>query len=362
MSSYPSRTDLINAMKNPQVSFNGTELIGGKVVTGKLGPLVYAGGYALVFPFINKDKKKVAVRCWFADIGNQKKKSQEISTYLDNLKSEYFANFKYVEDALLTNNSYQSIVIMDWIEGKTLKKYVNEVINDKVKILGLAERFKEMIAFFHKKNIAHGDLQHGNIMVKSDGHLVIIDYDSMYIETLKNMPDTIQGLPGYQHPARKHNKFTNSKMDYFSELVVYLSLLIFADDPSLWPVYYETEDLLFSSEDFVSPNTSSLIKKMSNSNNKKIKDLTMKLREELNKNDLSKLLPLDELLINKWDETINEFKIKIEKPISPSKKREIDYPDLKETSSKFEQQPNPPKKKETTFPGLNETIKKFTKK
>ncbi len=335
MANYPSRTDIVTAMHNPHVSFKSNEIVGGNVIQKGSRIIQYSGGYTTVFPFHKESGNKVAVRLWIADIGDAKKRSLEISDYLERLNNTYFAGFKYIDDAVLVNGTLHPIVLMDWVDGQNLKEYINSNITDASKILRLAEKFKEMTAYFHKENIAHGDLQHGNILVKNDGSLVAIDYDSMFIEPLNGMTDTIKGLPGYQHPARHSNKYINSKLDYFSELVIYLSLLIYAETPKLWDDYYETEDLLFSKDDFTNPSNSKLINSHLKSTNSTISELTEKMLEELKAKDIAQLRPLEDLLINR---------------------REVAKDNI---FNKWGNQPNPPVKKEVSLPNKTDITNKF---
>lgn len=335
MVTYPSRTDIVTAMQNPQVSFKSNELIGGSVIQKGSRLIQYSGGYTTVFPFRKQSGEKVALRLWIADIGDAKKRSLEISNYLEELNNSYFVRFKYIDNAVLVNGALHPIVLMDWVNGLTLKEYINNNISDSSKIIDLAERFKDMTSYFHQKSIAHGDLQHGNILVKSDGSLVVIDYDSMFIEPLKGMPDTISGLPGYQHPKRQSNSYVNYKLDYFSELVIYLSLIFFADNPNYWSDYYETEDLFFSQNDFKDPNNSKLIRRCLKSINHNISELTERLLEELNAQDISQLRPLEELLVTK-KENVKE-----------------------NIFNKWEDQPNPPVIKPATFPEKTTITNKF---
>ena len=312
---FPSRTEIVTAMSNPSVCYKANELIGGNIIRKGTMIVQYAGGYTTVFPFHNSSGKKVAVRCWCADIDNAKKRSSAISEYLNKEQNPYFVNFKYINDAILIKGKLQPIIVMEWVDGKTLKEYINDNTNS-YSIRQLADKFKSMVEELHKKGVAHGDLQHGNILVKSDGSLVLVDYDSMYIEQLNGMTDTIKGLPGYQHPARVKNQSINPKLDYFSELIIYLSLLIFAENPKLWQRYYDTEDLLFSKEDFKNIKNSETYRSYCNSSNATISNLMQQLVESLAQNDIQYLSPLEDLLVdklekakenimNKWDEQPN---------------------------------------------------------
>jgi serine/threonine protein kinase len=335
MANYPSRTDIVTAMRNPLVSFKSNEIIGGSVIQKGSRIIQYSGGYTTVFPFHKQTGNKVAVRLWIADIGDAKKRSLEISNYLENLNNAYFAGFKYIDDAVLVNGTLHPIVLMDWVDGQTLKEYINSNITNTSKILDLAEKFKEMTAYFHKENIAHGDLQHGNILIKSDGSLVAIDYDSMFIEPLNGMTDTIKGLPGYQHPTRHSNQFVNSRLDYFSELVIYLSLLIFVDTPKLWDDYYETEDLLFSKDDFSNPSNSKLIITHLKSTNPTISELTEKMVEELKATDIAQLRPLEDLLVNRREVAKDNIFDKWEKQPNPAVKKKVSLPNKNDITNKF---------------------------
>lgn len=357
MQNYPSRTDILTAMQNPKVCFKSDEIIGGAVIKVGGRPIQYSGGYTSVFPFDKKTGERVAVRLWIADIDEAKKRSIAIANYLSNLNSSYFVDFNYIDDAILINGSLYPIVLMEWVDGERLKDYINTNISNLSVILKLAENFKQMVVSFHQEKIAHGDLQHGNILVKPDGTLVVVDYDSMFIEPLNGMKDTIKGLPGYQHPARQNNNELHHKLDYFSELVIYLSLLVFADNPNLWGNYFESEDLLFSKVDFENPKNSKLINNCLNSSNTTISDLTRKMLEELTVTDIYKLRPLEELLVNERESSKQSIIEKWGKQPAPVKPQ-VQLPDKKAITEKWNK---PPKsnKQETVFPNIDDITKKF---
>jgi serine/threonine protein kinase len=331
---FPSRTEIVTAFKNPLVCYKAKELIGGNIFYNKINVIQFAGGYTTVFPFKDKTGKKVAVRCWCADIGDAKKRSSAISDYLCKEQNQYFINFRYVENAILINGELQPVIIMDWVEGKTLKEYLSDNCDSKT-FYAIAEEFKMMVADFHKRGIAHGDLQHGNILVKSDGTLVVVDYDSMYIDNLKGMYDVIKGLPGYQHPARVQNQYVQPNLDYFSELVIYLSLLIFAENPKLWLNYCDAEDLLFSKEDFSNIKQSTIYKQFQKSSNSEIANLLKKLEEELAKSDIQELLPLEDLLIDKLQKSFDDISKKWDVQPNQPQPKVFKIPEVKSLTDKF---------------------------
>lgn len=152
-----------------------------------------------------------------------------------------------------------------------------------------------MMIILHEKDISHGDLQHGNIKVRSNGDICLIDYDSLYVPQLSNEKDVIKGLPGYQHPKRKDLDKLSPKSDYFSELIIYLSLLVIAENPHYWQKIEQEERLIFSDKDLINPRSSSTFKEL-----KKLSPEIVYFTEQLEKccqiSDIEYLQPLEILV------------------------------------------------------------------
>ncbi len=126
---------------------------------------------------------------------------------------------------------------MRWIEGLKLNEYIYQHKSDKdILKKKLAGDFITMCKKLHEKSIAHGDLQHGNILVDSNGNIYLIDYDSMFVPSLEKERDIIKGKDDYQHPNRKANKYANCKLDYFSELIIYISILAISEKSLHWQI------------------------------------------------------------------------------------------------------------------------------
>ena len=57
----------------------------------------------------------------------------------------------------------------------------------------------------------------------------------MYVEGLSHIKESIKGLPSFQHPTlREENILLSPSIDYFSESIIYLSLILVANYPELW--------------------------------------------------------------------------------------------------------------------------------
>jgi hypothetical protein len=114
--------------------------------------------------------------------------------------------------------------------------------------------------------IAHGDLQHGNIIVNG-AKLYLIDYDGLYVPGLPISNSNEIGHINYQHPDRSI-QHVGPAVDRFSAIVIYIALIAVARQPSLWAKYDNSENLLFTRDDFLDPHSSSLIRELS-----KIRDI-----------------------------------------------------------------------------------------
>jgi hypothetical protein len=166
----------------------------------------------------------------------------------------------------------------------------------------------QMAKDLHAHNFSHGDLQHGNVMVRQDKSLVLVDYDSMYVPALQGFEDDIKGLIGYQHPARWKCKDATPKADYFSELVIYLSLKALAKDPKLWYDLQmeDTETLLFNADDIESKGTSDIFSRLQQ--DEELKPLVEKVAEFLQKTSIEDLEPLENATISKVETISGKWK------------------------------------------------------
>lgn len=330
MSKLPSCMDYEVAINEPRL-IKCSKLRNGQVEKNAMGTTInYVGGFCIVFPFYKSNGEKIAVRCWIANVDNAQDRTRKIAEGLKRINLPYFVNFEYEPEGLATNSGVQPIVLMDWIAADSLKDYIGKNIQNSDKLKQLAESFKKMVADLHNGHISHGDLQHGNILVRDDGSLVLVDYDSMYVPGLQRYKDDIKGLAGYQHPARWDNDFMTEKADYFSELIIYTSIMTLSYYPVLWNELNmkDTETLLFSAEDIKSKGSSDIFKKLDT--HPELKNLSEAIRKALKCNSLEELKPLESATTSTDGQIGNGIRIKWNDP-----PKNIFIPDTADTRSKW---------------------------
>jgi serine/threonine protein kinase len=292
-----NKQDIITAIKNLDLFLKIPELKGSKTRLNTNGsPFAFAGGFNMVFQLVH-NTKKWAFRVWHVPMGENKERYVAISKYLTNSKLPYFADFIYDENGLLVNGELTDTIRMEWLDGILLKDYIEKHLNDRAKLESLANDFLEMTKTLREAKISHGDLQEGNILIDRNGNIKLVDYDSICIPEIEGQKELVTGLKGYQHPSRFKAGKASLKADYFSELVIYLSILALSENINLWNKYQvkDTQYLLFTETDFEDFENSQIyndLQKLSNS----IKSLTRILNSYLSENNYLNLKSFDHYL------------------------------------------------------------------
>src|SRR5690606_23429488 len=105
--------------------------------------------------------------------------------------------------------------------------------------------------------------------VDDSGKMRLVDYYSICIPDVEGQKELVTGLKGYQHPSRFKNSKASLKADYFSELIIYISILGIASKPELWDKYQvkDTCYLLFTETDFENIESSQTYSDLKDTNN-----------------------------------------------------------------------------------------------
>ncbi len=254
----PRGDEYNQAIQSPRISFSDTILQSCQVETTPLGlPKPYSGGFTTTYKLVNSHTSW-AVRCFTREISDLQRRYQSIGNFLSANNCDFLVEANFLQNGIRVNGSFHPIIKMRWLDGEPLSNYLAKTYNQKSTIDRLMTEFTNLVKRLENYGIAHGDLQHGNIIVKND-KLYLIDYDGMYFPDLATLRVNELGHPNFQHPKRTANDY-NKSIDRFSSIVIYTALKALAVAPNLWKKYDNGDNILFKGQDFANPINSQLLK------------------------------------------------------------------------------------------------------
>jgi hypothetical protein len=263
---WPQATDYNAAVQNPHLCFTDADLRQGQAAGDPFGlPLPHAGNFADVYQFNCPGDKRWAVKCFTREVHGLRDRYQAVSAYLREHPRRFLVGFTYLEEGVRVRNAWWPVLKMDWIEGFSLNEFAAQQVDRPGVLERLAHLWLRLARELREAEVAHGDLQHGNVLLvpgdKGNVALRLIDYDGLWVPALANQPSGESGHPNYQHPQRLREGSYGREVDRFSHLVIYTALRCLAvGGRALWQKYENAENLLFREADFRTPHTSRLFR------------------------------------------------------------------------------------------------------
>jgi hypothetical protein len=89
------------------------------------------------------------------------------------------ATANWCDNAISVGGRDWPMIDMQWVEGRTLDAYAEYLVEqeDRAALGRLAAAWRELVARLQRAEFAHGDLQHGNVLVDNTGSLRLVDFD-----------------------------------------------------------------------------------------------------------------------------------------------------------------------------------------
>lgn len=257
----PSPRDYQLAVQNPEIVFADDPVLrNGKTRRNALGlPVTASGGFAVTFD-ISTGSERWAVRCFHkSDTQNRHlaERYRAIEQFIEAHPAlDFLVPVQYRAKGIKVNGDLFPTVRMRWAEGLPLGVWLQQwsAAPDPHRIDLVRTGILNAVRALHKAGAAHGDLQHGNILVRPDHKIWLIDYDGMYLPALDGLGAIEEGHRNYQHPGR--GAHYDAALDEFSSFGIRMSLGALARQPELWDRFGQTgENILFQAADFVESNT-----------------------------------------------------------------------------------------------------------
>ena len=153
---------------------------------------------------------------------------------------------------------------MPWVNEPTLGRFLDQAFDDRTRLNRLRTNFQKAVAEMERMGVAHGDLQHGNMLISGSGDIRLIDYDGMYVPGMPKFNASELGHANYQSPFRNMNTTLGPSIDRFSSIVIDLALDALIQDSSLWTKFSAGgNNIIFSVDDFLKPDASEVLSRIS---------------------------------------------------------------------------------------------------
>ena len=226
-------------------------------------PYRSSGAFAVVFKMQDKSTGKYyALKCFTEEQEGRADAYRQIADELDMVDSPYITSVKYMEKELFVDCQCEEdefpVLLMDWVEGETMEAYIAANYRNQSAMSMLSYRFGKMAAWLRTQSFSHGDIKPDNIIVRPDGSLTLVDYDGMFVPSMKGSQSPTIGTRDFSHPLRTVDDFDET-IDDFSLASIALSLKAISMKSTLLDIYGASDRLLFSENDYRNPSKSKVI-------------------------------------------------------------------------------------------------------
>ena len=226
-------------------------------------PYRSSGAFAVVFKMQDKSTGKYyALKCFTEEQEGRADAYRQIADELDMVDSSYITSVKYMEKELFVDSQCEEdefpVLLMDWVDGETMEAYIAANYHNQSAMSMLCYRFGKMAAWLRSQSFAHGDVKPDNIIIRPDGSLTLVDYDGMFVSSMKGCKSPTIGTKDFSHPLRTVDDFDET-IDDFSLASIALSLKAISMKSTLLDIYGASDRLLFSENDYRNPSNSKVI-------------------------------------------------------------------------------------------------------
>ncbi|HVX10963.1 MAG TPA: hypothetical protein VHC22_07280 [Pirellulales bacterium] len=303
---WPLASHFSTMLQNPQHAFRDAELKRVEIEKDdRRQPRAWSGAFATVYKgSYSNGRGSLAIRVFTSAASERRERYNAIASYLQGRNIGPLVGFTYADEGIrsASDGKYYPLVTMDWVAGETLLKWTVRQCRDQNRgaLQHAADLWVQTIEQLSAAKVAHGDLQHANVMVTKSGELKLVDYDCMCVPALVGRKNLEIGVDPYQHPTRDHETPLSLHLDNYSALFILAALRALAAAPDLWQRFAEPtqyDKLLFHREDLDDPTSSELMQVLKRSRDADVPRLCEEL-VALRRVPLDQVPRLDEVLFS----------------------------------------------------------------
>jgi len=188
--------------------------------------LIGAGGMAYVYKALcHRLNRLVAIKILKEDLANDEEFQRRFYTESQAVAMLSHPNIVAVYDVSRSGNT--EYIVMELIEGITLKQYINRkgLLNWK-EVLHFTTQITKAIAHAHSRGIIHRDIKPHNIMILKDGSVKVADFGIARLLSVQNtLTQEALGSVHYISPEQAKGGQIDARSDIYSVGVVMYEML-----------------------------------------------------------------------------------------------------------------------------------------
>ena len=141
-----------------------------------------------------------------------------------------------IPDSVVVDGVSFPALLGPWIEGPNLDDWVDACVDegDVGALIAMRGQWLDIVRSMQVQPMAHGDLQHGNVLVAANNQIELVDLDGVWTASTADLVPIERGHEHYQHPRFTPERDWNQFADTFPAAVISLGLAIACEDPRYW--------------------------------------------------------------------------------------------------------------------------------
>ncbi len=210
--------------------------VGRYVISSPLGK----GGMGEVFLAWDPElERKVAIKFLSAEFADD---ADKLARFFQEAKAASALNHPNILTVYEIGRHEEShFIVTEFIDGRTLTNYIESEKPDLRGLLDLAIQISSALAAAHEAGIIHRDIKPGNIMIRNDRIVKVLDFGLAKLTRLSNesefdseaatlakvttVPGMLLGTPSYMSPEQARARELDSRTDIFSLGIVLYEMI-----------------------------------------------------------------------------------------------------------------------------------------
>ncbi len=247
---WPTAVDYVRSIQD-SATLVDPGLIGAGLERDMLGMPVSAAGQSAVVFQLSSPQGPAAVRFFTRAPLEGPARYDSLAAHVQATPCPAMVPARWIHEAIEIDGVRRPAVWMPWLPGRPMNLVVEDLLTDPLRIEVMAHKVLEVLGQLRAAEVAHGDLQNGNLLIDDDLNVRLVDLDGVWVPSLNGSPPDETGHVCFQHPRRASNHWGRG-IDSFSGLLIYTSLAALAYDPELWS-YHQGENLILGRADLEAP-------------------------------------------------------------------------------------------------------------